>query len=75
MATQAQRDHQVEKRLTRYTMMDDNRPLAASRGSAYAAAIAITFCRVFIGLALSYSDGLMVANESDSELVTSRFDA
>jgi hypothetical protein len=30
---------------------------------------------VCIGLALSYSDGLMVANESDSELVTSRFDA
>jgi hypothetical protein len=26
MATQAQQDHQVEKRLTRYAMMDDDRP-------------------------------------------------
>ena len=39
---QAQRDHQVEKRLTRLTMMNDNRQIAASRGSAYAATIPIT---------------------------------
>jgi len=39
---QAQRDHPVEKRLTRHTMINDNPQLAASRGSAYAAAIPIT---------------------------------